>query len=304
MEIFQKKYTFCDDSINSKEEYDFFNIPEYDCFDDGFDEEIFKGISYKKELIEIPNIEFEQTADISTKYSKKTIEKLRILILMILFQNFNKLNTKKKIIKKGKYIKKDQSIKIKPGRKTKNNNNLNVVHSKDKRDNIVRKIKIRTIKFANTLINDCIKFEFKRQTHIIRNIDSQITSNITIKFNNEFFNLTMEEILTKYSISNEYTRVGPDENKKQVKKLREKKKIAPLTNELLDKTFKEFFYMFRDSDINDLNIYHLKKAETLNQYLSSLQNESEEYKKDLKNIANTFFDFFNIQNARKSKFQL
>ena len=124
-----------------------------------------------------------------------------------------------------------------------------------------------------------------------------MTSNITINFNNQFFNLTLEQILTIYPISDEYKTVNKDENQKQIERLN-KNNGLPLSKELIKKTFKELFIMFREGDINFLKErYGLNKAENLNMFISSL-NESEDYINELREKALHFFDFFDLKLAR------
>lgn len=247
----------------------------------------------------------DSTKDITCKYSGSTFDNFIQLLKNIFMREFiQKLREPKKKKKEKKYVKKNIKQKKKPGRKKiddkiiDNNNEINKnVHSNRAKDNLIRKLRIRGIKFSIALLNDCIKKELKRQTLKIRNISSEITSNIIINFNNYFFDLTLEQILTNYPISDEYKTVNKDENQKQIERLNKNINL-PLSKELIKKTFKELFIMFREADINFLKErYGLNKAENLNMFISSL-NESEDYINELREKALNFFDYFDPKLAR------
>lgn len=260
----------------------------------------------KKNTILNSNQFNENTKDNTNKYSEYLfitfINKIKTLILKsFLIQFSNYLNKRKQ----KKYVKKDKKKKKKPGRKKieneENNNEEKICHTKKSQDNIIRKIRIKAIKFSILLLNDCLKKEMKnRQTIKLRNLTSEVTSNITINFNNEkFMNLTLEEIFKKYPISNEYKTVESDKNQKEVQRIIKNPNL-PLSNKLLRKTFKQLFIMFRDASINSLKKYGLNKAQNFNMFISSLD-EPKEYKDDLREGANNFFNFFNPKNARKTR---
>jgi hypothetical protein len=177
-----------------------------------------------------------------------------------------------------------------------------ILHTKNSKDNIIRKIKIHILLFITNLINDCIKYECKRQTYIIRGVCKEISSDITINNNIELFKQTMEVILSN-PINQKYKNVNPDENEKQINRLREKRDKCPKTNELLDKTFEEVYQLFINGDKNLLKEqYGLNEAETLNDYLFKISNkENEVYIKELRENAQHYKEFFNINNARKPR---
>ena len=176
------------------------------------------------------------------------------------------------------------------------------IHTKSSTDNMVRKIKIHILLFITNLINDCIKLECKRQTHIIRGITKEITSDITINSNIELFDQKIDTILSN-PINKKYKNKPSDENKKQILKIREKYDILKRTNELLDKTFEEVYYLFINGDKNELKQkYGLNEAETLNDFLSSIsEKESEQYVKELEQKALKYKEFFDPKNARETK---
>ncbi len=181
--------------------------------------------------------------------------------------------------------------------------NINNIHTKCSTDNQIRKIKIHFFKFNVKLINDCIKKEFNRQIHTLRNISKKITSDITIKKNNILFNMKIGDILNM-EINNKYKTIDLDENKTQINKIIMKKDKAPLTNELLDMNFKKMYELFIDDEKKSYlkKRYGLIKAKNLNDFLNDLKEKGadENYIRLLRKNAQNFFNFFNLENARTS----
>ena len=181
--------------------------------------------------------------------------------------------------------------------------NKNNIHTKISTDNQIRKIKIHFFKFSVKLINDCIKKEFNRQIHALRNISKKITSDITIKKNNIFFNMKIGDILNM-EINNKYKTIDLDENKTQINKIRMKNDKTPLTNELLDMNFKKMYEFFIDDEKKSYlkKRYGLIKAKNLNDFLNDLKEKGadENYIQSLRKNAQNFFNFFNLENARTS----
>jgi len=200
------------------------------------------------------------------------------------------------------YTKEILFINKKVGRRKKNlygiNNNH---HSKKSKDNIIRKIRIHAIRFGLDLINDCIKFELKRQSHKLRMINRTITSNITIEMNLKFINLTLGEIYQ--NSPNKTHNCTNDTNIKQIKKLKERKNEAPRTNELLDMTFSNIYDLFINGDKNELKLkYGLNKARTFKDFLDSMDyNEDKAYIEELKYNGEHFIEFFMKTKSRKKK---
>ena len=121
------------------------------------------------------------------------------------------------------------------------------VHSFNSQDNMVRKIRIYSIKFALNLINDCMVLEFgKIKRRKIRGICKEITSDITINFNIYFFEKNLGEIFSnplneKYKLKDKYKNI---KEISKIRKLREKSNKALLINELLDLKFNVIYDMF------------------------------------------------------------
>jgi hypothetical protein len=190
------------------------------------------------------------------------------------------------------------------GRKKKDfiNNTGDSLHSKNAKDNIIRKIKIHILLFIINLINDSIKNEFKRQNYTIRGICKEITSDITIKNNILLFEQKIGDILSN-DINKKYKNVESDENKRQIEKIRKAKDKCAKTNELLDKTFDEVYELFIHGDKGILKEkYGLNKADNLNDYLNKISyKESKEYVDEFYNNAISYKTFFDSNRARKQR---
>ena len=176
-------------------------------------------------------------------------------------------------------------------------------HTKEALDNKIRKIRIHAITFGIDLINDCIKKELKKiyrkEKIILRGICREITGDITICFNIIFFEATLEFIYSN-PLNDKYSKFPKDSNIKAIKKLKEINN--PIINKLLNMKFKDLFSLFVKSDKEYLSQeFGLKKAETFEDFISSLNGEKD-YISDLRKIVKTgqFLNFFKHENARNS----
>ena len=197
----------------------------------------------------------------------------------------------------------------KTGRKSKKmnqiKNNVNQkVHSKNNKDNLIRKIRIYLIKFTKDLLNNCIKIDFGKNTsRKIKGIIQELTSDITISFNIQFFNSSLERIFSN-PLNKKYKNMLKNHNTIEIKKIREKKNEAPLTNELLDKNLIDIYNLFiQKGDYKYYYDRYGKDEKTLN--LDELLNtfkkngQDDKYIKNLKDEGLNLMKFFNKENARK-----
>ncbi len=191
-----------------------------------------------------------------------------------------------------------QTSNIKRGRK-RDSNSSNPVHTKNTIDNKIRKIRIHGITFGMKLINDCITFQYPNSNLALKGISREITSDINIYFILDFFEYTLEQIYSN-PLNSKYKRQDPNSNIKVIEEL--KKKNNHVINKLLNMKFKELFNLFVESDKDKLKIeYGLKEAKTFEDLIDKLKNEDEDYKKDLKYVANNFLDYFEEKKARFSE---
>ncbi len=189
---------------------------------------------------------------------------------------------------------------------TSNNNNENV-HSNLKKDNMIKKIRFHLIVFIINLLNDCLYKENNKCNIKIKHISKEVTSNLSIKYNNELLENKILFILSNNDIRDTYKNENKLYNKIQVKKIIELKEIFPLTNELLNFTLKDFYYKYVYSEKEHLiDKYGLKNAKNFNDFLNELREKKfeNEYIEKLKEEAKDFLSFFEISRARKRRKRL
>ena len=100
-----------------------------------------------------------------------------------------------------------------------------------------------------------------------------------------------------------YKKVDLDENKLQISKLRMKKDKAPLTNELLDKTFYDLYKIYINKNTKEIKKkYGLKKALMFEDFIKKLeQKESKKYIEKLEYGMKHFYNFFLYRYPRGKK---
>ena len=170
-------------------------------------------------------------------------------------------------------------------------------HTRNAIDNKIKKIRIHAITFGIDLFNDCIRKELKKiyrkKKLILRSISREITGDITIDFNNTFFNSTLEFIYSN-PLNEKYSKSGKNSN---IIVINELKKINnPSINNLLNMKFRDLFTLFVNSDKNySQKEFGIKKAETFDDFISDLQkkNEYEKYISDLKKLLQIFLIILN-----------
>ena len=223
------------------------------------------------------------------------------------FNEFTKdIKTSNEIIVKFK-VEKKKIGREKKGEKKKRNNKTHTLNS---RDNMIRKIRIYSIKFGLNLINNCIKKGFGNKTRrIIRGISKEITSDIRIDFNLKFFETPLGQIFSnpindKFKVRDKFQNIK-EINK--IRKLRNKSEKALYINELLDLKFKEIYDMFVYGNKEENKEKYLKYGKddnTLNleELLLTFKNKfSDDYINNLRKEAHEIMTFFDPKNARQSK---
>ncbi len=204
----------------------------------------------------------------------------------------------------------------KKSKKDESKNNLNEViksknkkqqkcHSKIDKDNLIRKVRIYLIKFAKDLLNDCIKKEFgTKKIQQIKGVVQELTSDITISFNIEFFNSTLERIFSN-PLNKKYKKMDEAHNINEIKKIKQNINKASLTNELLNKTLLEVYDWFIQKDNYEYFYDRYGKGENtynLKEFLNTLKNkESDDYIKELEKEGMKLIESFKPTKARKVK---
>ena len=183
------------------------------------------------------------------------------------------------------------------------NKQIQKVHSKIDKDNLIRKIRIYLIKFAKDLLNNCIKLDFGKNTRRkIKEIVQELTSDITISFNIEFFNSTLERIFSN-PLNEKYKKMDKNHNINEIKKIRENINKASLINELLNKKLIEVYNWFIEQGNYEYFYNRYGKDENthnLSEFLNILKkNEGDDYIQLLKQKGMNFMQFFTDTKARK-----
>lgn len=136
-------------------------------------------------------------------------------------------------------IPEDDCIKIKAeeGKKGRLSKNAEIpqkkYHSKNRRDNIITKLKVWFVKFVVYFLNGVIKGDlFIIQDIFFRHIDYTIKKNTNISANKKFFNLTLEEFIRKYNLSKKYKKKSIQSNVKVLEEIQ---------NEMQTMDYKEKF---------------------------------------------------------------
>ena len=298
--------------INQNNKYmkeeDFENSQNINCFKINYDE-------FQKQVItnDISNNKNypssnASTWDVTDKKNNLVIEEKTEL------QNKNIFNVETLKLKGRKKKSKDNDLKINLTEVIINNNKQNQkVHSKIDKDNLIRKIRIYLIKFAKDLLNNCIKLDFGQNTRRkIKEIVQELTSDITISFNIEFFNSTLERIFSN-PLNEKYKKMDKNHNINEIKKIREKINKGALINELLNKTLIEVYNWFIEKGNYEYYYNRYGKDENthnLSEFLNTLKkNEGDDYIQLLKQKAMNFMQFLTntkprkVQKKRKIKFK-
>ena len=118
-----------------------------------------------------------------------------------------------------------------------------------------------------------------------------------------FFNSTLERIFSN-PLKDKFVRKEKNKNQKFIEKKKKNKK-APLTNELLQKNFREIYDIFIEKDENSQNYYkrYGKKEKTKNfkEFIESEKKKEKniKYFNSLEKEANDIDSFLKLQSARE-----
>ena len=137
-------------------------------------------------------------------------------------------------------------------------------HSKYARDNLLRKIKVCYHTFIVIFLNDCITKEGIKGM-LIKKIHGKQNQNVTLLFNKQLFDQTIQEFLSDSSnISSKYTKNGNPQNK-VIKTLMSK---SSALNSLFSMSYEEFYiklFINADKECLDEKFHSiLEKAPNLN----------------------------------------
>ena len=224
------------------------------------------------------------------------IEKEKILSLNKSNENDSKTNNDKNI----------KLTNIKRGRKLKHpkGNNLEVkykshrnVHDKFSDDNLKRKVKTHFHNYIIGLLNSKIKVKNEKKKLKFAKIQSSITQNITVKYNQNLINKKIKEILI--DVSNKY--LNRNINSECIDYVMRNSELNSSLVDLLNMTYKDMYLNYYlkstisnyNGEPNESYEFHKEKLRKIN---------GEEYlKKYIKNAENLILFFNNCKIRKKNK---
>ena len=177
------------------------------------------------------------------------------------------------------------------------------IHTKFKKDNILRRIKVHFFKFLILLCNDFIKKIYKKQKFKFKKIENNKNiSDVSIRFNLALREKSLFYILCE--IGNKKKSLESTKNYKLIYKLIEDNEV-----------FRDFFnlkieylynlFILKEKTKEDLvKLYGLRKALTMEDYIKQqLENniDNNEYVENFRFFALNFFKIFNVKYARIRK---
>lgn len=204
--------------------------------------------------------------------------------------NQNDINLNKDILYRENYPKEPKSINP-------------LIHTKFKKDNILRRIKVHFFKFLILLCNDFIKKIYKKQKFKFKKIENNKNiSDVSIRFNLALREKSLFYILCE--IGNKKKSLESTKNYKLIYKLIEDNEV-----------FRDFFnlkieylynlFILKEKTKEDLvKLYGLRKALTMEDYIKQqLENniDNNEYVENFRFFALNFFKIFNVKYARIRK---
>ena len=173
------------------------------------------------------------------------------------------------------------------GRPKKKINNFNShIHSKMSFDNICQKLKVLYHHFLINLVNDYIKNSYKGfQKFRVRKVSSEITQNVTKKYNKYLANINLKEFFSN-EISNKYKRFSGNKNEENINKLCFfKPKLKELLMMNYYDVYKNLFIYGKRSELK-LKYGISEKTLLFNDCINKIRlKESEEYVNRLESIA-------------------
>ena len=239
---------------------------------------------------------------------------------------FNEKKIDEKLIKGMKYTKKKRNrrtksemnllremeknipkIELKKGR-IKNidkiKNNKKIAHSKICIDNIIKKIKSKFFEYLRKTVNDLIeKFKTnKNEKYELLKLDYKLyVDQLNKELDLSLLNMPLRKLLS-LQISSKYKEHSKDENKKIIQRLLKDEEKNEVINYIMNLTFMEWIYMFRNKKEETIN-QNIIKFEGIDEVIKTIENKNKE-KDYLINFMFALYryeDWFNNKIGRKKK---
>ena len=255
------------------------------------DDENYDKIYFKQEYSQNQqeNIQLEKTKEIDNKKTKPTT----------ITTSVKKIKEEKKEFIMNKSIKDDvktmleEFIKKKRGRKNKDMGDIingENIHSKNKEDNKMRKIRTHLIRYIVLLLNDSLK----DKSYKFHKIDKLVLENLKIEYNLKLNQRTLLDIFSKEKISERYKNYS---NEYLIKKLL-KEQIEKDTLNLLKLKFIEMINIIKKEYLDEF-------LDTIKQKENERKNSNiEEYMESLREIFLRYEDWFKNKKGRNREKKL
>ena len=189
------------------------------------------------------------------------------------------------------------------GRKKKNSGETGS-HNKFSKDNIMRKLKNKSIESARKLINKKIKDESNSGVRLyqeISKIEGIYSQELNIKYNFWFYFQKLKDIF-QFQMSSKYSRGGLDSNNKLINKIYSYQKYEkfPKTIKLLEMPFYQFYHdIFLDENKNWIKAFDIKENENkyninyfVNGYNLGSDSDFDKYKNTIFDLAYNYEKYF------------
>lgn len=227
--------------------------------------------------------------------------------LLKLEKSMNEITFLSKKKRKRELYKSKVEIKKKRGRKKINESSVGL-HNKESEDNIIKKIKSKSMDYLLTFTNESLKLLLKKDRikfcvykgktvnnseseKIIKNIDYNIFVNDMKKENNlKFLKMKIKDLLSN-NISAKYKNLQKDLNKIKIEELLEKEKNNEILNFLFNLSFGDWLDVFiYKKEFLDFGIKDNKIIKEISDNFERVDKLLEEIYSS--NIGNNYFSFF------------
>ena len=180
-------------------------------------------------------------------------------------------------------------IEKKKGRKAKDDNRK-VEHTRDKPDNMMRKIKTYFMNFLNEYLNKSLKFTYRR----FLKITTEVNENLKTDFNIDLMKMTIKEIYEKFPLNKRYN-PGKNPNYILIKQIYEngdeKEALRILNSKYID-----ILDEFRNNYLKKFNMDLIKKLKT-----KELSENDKQYFEKLNDLLFRYEEWFELKNQKKPR---
>lgn len=179
-------------------------------------------------------------------------------------------------------------------------------HTKDKKDNLLRKFKCNFMKQLVTYLNELIKACYGIQKMKIRKIHGSNNSNVQQKFNKTMFETTLFKLFTERELSGKYIRIDPKKYQKHLSELEKKEVLKTFLNYTYWHVVQTFYLQNKDNNRIYKDLYDKEDDSTVRQRLSDIKmntfeefvgnEEDQSYKEKLINFCGQISTFLKIED--------